>query len=186
MRITHGRSSYFTVCYTFKRTKNITRPMSILVRYGCTNLSRIQLVKMQHKLALINNNTERENRMHSLIFTPKSLLCTPQSRAILVPTCGTARGARLGGGGGSLGWRGGVLGLIRVLNRAWILTWQPDSRLRIPSWLPFQQWTGETSSADDSWIGPRNGDCDLAVYPPPYLRKGFFPFICHESNKLWE
>ena len=44
--------------------------------------------------------------VQSLLFTPKSLLCTPTSRANLDSTYGTACGAQLGGGGG--GPLGGV------------------------------------------------------------------------------
>ena len=55
--------------------------------------------------------------------------------------------------GGSHGWSVGVPGLVNVLNRLGSLTCQPDSRLRIPVWLPSQQGTGEPSSADHSWPG---------------------------------
>ena len=91
-----------------------------------------------------------------------------------------------GMGWGYLGWSGGILGLVRVFNQAWILTWQPDSWCRIPVQIPFPQGTGDLSSADHSWIGPCNVDFNLIVYPPPYLRKGFFPFLCHDSTQLRE
>ena len=128
--------------------------------------------------------------VRSLHFIPKPLLYMSKSCSTLVFTCGTARSARLGGlgwgGGGYLGWCGGVLGLIRVFNRAYSLTCQPNSKFWISAWLPFPQGTGKPSSTDHLWIEPRNGNCDLTVYPPLYLRKGFYTFLCHESAQWRE
>ena len=98
-------------------------------------------------------------------------------------TCSTAHGAWVGVG--FHGWCGGVPGLLRVFNQAGGLTCQPDSQFQIPVLLPFLQGTGASSSADHSWVGPLNRDWYLTVYPPPYLRKGFGPFFCHESTQLW-
>ena len=87
-------------------------------------------------------------------------------------------------GGGSLGCIGGILGLVRVFIRECSLTCQPDYQLCIPARLLFPQGTGEPSSAYHPLIGPRNGDCDLTIYPPSYLQKGFFPFLRHELTQL--
>ena len=81
-----------------------------------------------------------------------------------------------GGGGGSRGWLGGVLGLVRVFSRACSLICQQDSRFHIPARLPFLQGTGELISADHLWIGPRNSNCNPFVYLPPYLQKRVLPF----------
>ena len=50
--------------------------------------------------------------VQSLLFMPKSLIFTLKSPGTLVSMHGTARCAQWGG---SLGWLGGVLGLMRVL-----------------------------------------------------------------------
>ena len=78
--------------------------------------------------------------------------------------------------GGSLVWLGGFIGPVHVFRQAQILTYQLDSRFRIPVWILSPQGTGELSSADHPWIGPHNADCDLTIYPPPYLQEGSFPF----------
>ena len=91
-----------------------------------------------------------------------------------------------GGREGSLGCLGGILGLLRLFSWVCSFTCQHDSWFRIPLRLPFTQGTGEPRSIDHPWIGPRNGDCDLYIYPPPYLQKGFSHFICHESTQLQE
>ena len=91
-----------------------------------------------------------------------------------------------GGGTGDLGWFGGVFGLVHVFIWACSLTWQPNSRFRIRFRLLFPQGAEEPSSAYHPWIGTRNGDFGLTVYPPLYLQKGFFPFLCHELTKLIE
>ena len=89
-------------------------------------------------------------------------------------------------GEGVHGWCGDVPGLIRVFTQACDLTSQPDYRFRIPVQLLFPQGTGELSSADHTWIISCNCDFDLAVCPPPYVQKRFFPFICHGSTQLRE
>ena len=81
---------------------------------------------------------------------------------------------------------GGVCSLVHGVNRACSLTCYPDPWFWVPVRLPFPQGTGEPSSADHPWVGPRNGDCDASIYPPLYLRKRFLPFICHESTQLRE
>ena len=94
-----------------------------------------------------------------------------------------------GGGGGGVGyslWLGSVHRLVCGFNLACSLSYQPISRFRIPSRLLFPQGTGEPSSVDHPWVGPCNGNFGASVYPPPYLRKGFFPFLFHESTQLRE
>ena len=120
----------------------------------------------------------------SLIFAPKYLLYTPRSLATFFQVLYSARCTS--GGGGSHGWRGGVPGLTQFLNQACGLTHQPDSWLQIPVQIPFPQGTGEPSSADHTWVGPYDRDCDATVYPPPYLQKDFVPFFCHDSTQLRE
>ena len=90
------------------------------------------------------------------------------------------------GRGGYIGWSGGTLGLVHVFKRACSLTWQPYFCLRIPAWILFPRGTGEPSSANKLWIGPHNGDCNSTVYSPPYLQKGFFPFLWHYLTQLQE
>ena len=63
--------------------------------------------------------------VRSSLYTATSVLYTTKSRATLVSTCGTARDARLRGGRGVPWWRGGVLSLVRVFNRACSLTARP-------------------------------------------------------------
>ena len=123
--------------------------------------------------------------VQSLVFSPKSLFNTPKFRDTLVSTCRTVHGAQWGRRGGYLGWCRGILGLGRVFNRACSLTFQPDSWFWIPVRLLLPQGTGEPSSVDHSWVGPRNGDCDSEFYPPLYLQKGLFYFLCHESTQFW-
>ena len=87
-------------------------------------------------------------------------------------------------GGESPVWLVGICSLVHGVNQACSLTCQTNSRFHIPAWIPFLQGTGEPSSADHLWVGPRNGDCDAYIYPPLYLQKGFFPFICHEYTQV--
>ena len=98
-----------------------------------------------------------------------------------VPRTGCATGE-----GRSLGWHGGVLDLLRVLNRACSLTWQSDSWFRIPDRLLFPLETREQIPTDHLWIGPCNSAYNLTIYPPLYLLKRFFPFICHDLTQLRE
>ena len=49
---------------------------------------------------------------------------------------------------------------------------------------PITAGTGDPRSADHPWVGSSNGDS--SIYPPPYLRKGFFHFLCHDSDQLIE
>ena len=92
------------------------------------------------------------------------------------------------GRGGYLGWRGGVLGLVRIFKWAYSLTYQPDSQLQIPVRFPFPQETKDPSSTDHLLIEPHNSDCDSTIYPPPYLWKGFFhfylPWIDSAMNRI--
>ena len=102
-------------------------------------------------------------------------------------TCCTARSVQVGwvvGGVGSHGWHGGIPVLIRVFMQARDLTFQTDSRFRIPVRLLFPQGTGESSSVDHTWVGPRNCDFKLTVYPLLYLQKWSVPFRYHEPTQL--
>ena len=83
-------------------------------------------------------------------------------------------------------WIGGVCSLVRGVNRACSLTWYPYPWFQVPVLLLLPQGNGEPSSADHPWVGTCNGNCDASVYPPPYLRRVFFPFICHDLNQLRE
>ena len=87
-------------------------------------------------------------------------------------------------GVGLHGWRGGVLGFLRKVNLSHYLICQPDSQFRIPVRLPVLQGTGESISADHTWVRSRIRDCDLTVYPTPYVQNGFVHFICHGSTQL--
>ena len=98
----------------------------------------------------------------SLIFTPKLLLFKTMSCAAWDFTCGTACGARARGGGYPV-WLGGVCSLVRGVTRACSLTCYPDPQFLVPAQIPFPQGTGEPSSADHLWVGPRNGDCNVSV-----------------------
>ena len=122
--------------------------------------------------------------VQSLLFTLKSLLFTPISRTTWGSTCGTACGARHRRGVPV--WIGGVCSLIRCVTWACSLTWYPNPLFRFPVRFLFLQGTGNPSSADHLLVGPSNGDCDASVYPPLYLWKGCFPFLCHESTQLRE
>ena len=94
------------------------------------------------------------------------------------------RAAREWREGVSHGWRVGAPGLVHVFNWAGVLTYQNYSQFRIPFRIPLPQGTGEPISADHSWVGHCDGNYDSTVYPPPYLRQGLVPFLCHESTQL--
>ena len=87
---------------------------------------------------------------------------------------------------GSHRWIGGVPSIIHVFNQEGVLTCHPDLWFQTPVRLPFPQGTGELSSVNNSWVGPRKSDCDLTVYPPPYLQQRFGTFCCYESTQLQE
>ena len=65
----------------------------------------------------------------------------------------------------------GFFSLILYVAWAFILTCHPDPRFRVPARLLLPQGTGETSSTDYLWVGPRNSNFYAPVYRPPYLRK---------------
>ena len=84
----------------------------------------------------------------SLLLTPTSLLYTPKS----LPKCFLHVVLRTvhKWGAGSHGFCGGFPGLIHVFNQTGGLTFQPNSRFRIPSHIPFPQGTAESSSSNHS------------------------------------
>ena len=91
-----------------------------------------------------------------------------------------------GGGGVSQGWRVGVLGLLCLVKCAWNSTCQPDSLFWIPVRIPVLKGTGESISADHTWVIYCNSDCYSTVYSPLWLRNVFFPFLCYGSTQLHE
>ena len=125
-----------------------------------------------------------------LIYTMISLIFTPDSLATNSSVWHRTRGAWMGegrmGGGGSHGWRGGVLGLVHVVTRARDLTCQPNPRFQIPVRIPVMQGTGSLISTDHMWVRSRNSDFNLSIYPPLYVKKGFVPFLCHGPTQLRE
>ena len=76
------------------------------------------------------------------------------------------------GGGGSLGWSGGVLGLVSVFNGLWSSTFQPNSQFWIPVRILLPQCTRVPSSAYHLWAEPCNSDRNSIVYPPHTYKRG--------------
>ena len=102
--------------------------------------------------------------------------------------CCTARALRkwkrVGWGMGYPGWHGGIPGLVRVFTQACVLTRQHNFRFRIPVRLPFPQGNWELKSVGHQWLGFRDRNCDVTIYPLPYLREGFIPFWCRDLTQL--
>ena len=127
-----------------------------------------------------------------LLFTPVSLIFTPNSLATNAPKWFRMRDAQMrwgwGGGDrvGSHGWNGGVLGLVHEAKHACDLTFEPNSQIQTPVWLPIPQGIGESSSADHMWVRYCSRDWNLIVYPPPYVQNGLVPFLCHGLTQLRE
>ena len=84
---------------------------------------------------------------------------------------------KLEGGGGSHGCRGGILSFMCEVRFVCNLTCQPNSQFWILVRPPIPQSTGESSSADRTWVRSHNRYFNLTFYPPPYMLNGFVPFI---------
>ena len=109
------------------------------------------------------------------IFTPISPLFAQNYLATNFTVCYRVRGARMGWiSGGSHGWCGFILGLVRKVKCAWNLTCQLDSWFRISVRISVMQGTGESISSNRTWVRSYNCDCDYIVYPPLYVWNGFF------------
>ena len=78
-------------------------------------------------------------------------------------------------GGWGIGWVGPCVSIRRLQPCTWCypgvqFNWPDQFPIRVRARLLFPQKTGEPSSADHPWVGPRKVDWDASVYPPPYLR----------------
>ena len=63
-------------------------------------------------------------------------------------------------------------------------TWcYPDVQFNLPSRFLIPGPSPAPVLAGDWWVVPWNGDCNAFVYPPPYLRKEFYLFLCHDSTQ---
>ena len=100
--------------------------------------------------------------------------------------CAVGEGFGLQGGGEYPVWLGGVCSLVHGVTWECSLTCQPDPQFRVQSWVLFLQGAGEPISSDHPWVGPHNIDCNASIYPLSYLKKGFFPFLFHDSTQLRE
>ena len=97
----------------------------------------------------------------------------PQILSILsAPVCYCMRSVQMrgeGGGVGSHGWCRDVLVLARKMTLEHDLMCQPEVQCRVPVRIPLLKGTLESSSSDHSWLQYRNRNCNLTVYPSPYV-----------------
>ena len=112
--------------------------------------------------------------------------------SLLTSPCGIACAVckwvevEVGGGMGSYGWCEGILGFTRKFLLARDLMYQLDSQFRVPVRLPVPQGTGESISADHTWVKYRNSNWDLTVYPDLHVQTGFIHYCCHNLTQLRE
>ena len=100
--------------------------------------------------------------VRSLIYAPKSLLCTWISFLRIPPLVVSVRGHgehvcsawTIRGRAGSCGWWKIVRGCARGFILAHDVLIQSEARCRVSVRLPVLQGTGETSSTDHSWVRP--------------------------------
>ena len=85
-----------------------------------------------------------------------------------------------------MGGRRIVRGCAREIILARDLLHQAEARCRVPVRLPVPQGTGELSSVDHSWVGPRDRNCAQTVNPATHVQNGFIHFRCHESTQIHE
>ena len=65
--------------------------------------------------------------------------------------------------------------------------WQKsEDQSRVPVQFLVHQGTGETISAYHVGLQPHDSDCNPAVDPNNYLRKGFLEFCCNELTQICE
>ena len=84
------------------------------------------------------------------------------------------------------GWSRYVIALEHKIILARNLMCQPEARCRVPVWLPVPQGTGESNSADHSWVWHSYRDCDEKIYPALHVQNGFVYFCCHELTQSCE
>ena len=97
-------------------------------------------------------------------------------------SCVVARAVRKWGGGvggvGSHGWHISARGFVQEIILARDLMCQPEAQWQVPVQILVLQVTGESISADHSWVRSNNHNFNSAVYPAPHVRNGFI-HICH-------
>ena len=90
-----------------------------------------------------------------------------------------------GGGEVSHGWKNISRMCTQNYSGAWLLR-QAEAWCWVPVRPPFPQGTMYLSSADNSWVRPRNRDFNMTVNPATHMLNGCIHFRYHESTQIRE
>ena len=95
--------------------------------------------------------------------------------------------ANEGGEVGSHGWRRIVHGFAHGIILSSGLICQHKAQFWVQVWLLSLQGTDESRSTDNTWVWPRNCNCDTNVNSNLQVQNGFIHFLCHErvNSNSW-